>query len=173
MIVDLSQGTRHTKAHISRHGLDPNQPLDLVEILDKVGLSWALWCTQFLPQHSVEWREFAIRCARRAFPDNSSLDLLVQSVHPRALAQVRDGSDPEPVRLCASGDAWAGAARVPDAVSYWLAIRAHDPVRQYLIHQEAHELMFRSLLATIDKRSPRAAHLATQTQGRPFDLTAL
>lgn len=56
-----------------------NEPIQMVDILDKMGINATLWCTQTLPEYDREWRLFAVWCARQ------NLDLLVYDAHKEAL----------------------------------------------------------------------------------------
>jgi hypothetical protein len=42
-----------------------DEPITFAQIAEAVGLNDALWCCQAEPQHSKEWRLFAIWCARQ------------------------------------------------------------------------------------------------------------
>jgi hypothetical protein len=59
-----------------------DDPIPLVDVLDRMGISAALWCTHTLPEHDCEWRLFAVWCARQ------NLDLLVYEAHREALEVV-------------------------------------------------------------------------------------
>jgi hypothetical protein len=50
--------------HLGKTEAD-DEPLPYSVILDSNGLDDALWCCRAEPQHSREWRLFAVRCARR------------------------------------------------------------------------------------------------------------
>ena len=51
-------------AHLGKTKAD-DEPLPFAVILQSNGLDDALWCCRAEPQHSKEWRLFAVRCARR------------------------------------------------------------------------------------------------------------
>lgn len=92
-------------AHLGKTTAD-DEPLAYAEILKSNGLDDALWCLCAEPQHSREWRLFAVRCARRVqhlMTDPRSIAALdVAERHAGGLA-----TDDE---LAAAGDAARAAA---------------------------------------------------------------
>jgi hypothetical protein len=56
-----------------------NDPIRMLDILDKMGINSALWCCRTLPEYNQEWRLFAVWCARQ------NQDLLVYQAHQEAL----------------------------------------------------------------------------------------
>lgn len=56
-----------------------DDPIPLVDVLDRMGINAALWCTQTLPEYDREWRLFSVWCARQ------NLDLIVYEAHQEAL----------------------------------------------------------------------------------------
>ena len=106
-------------AHLGKTTAD-DEPLAYAEILKSNGLDDALWCLRAEPQHSREWRLFAVRCARRVqhlMTDPRSIAALdVAERHAGRLA-----TDDE---LAAAGDAaWAAAWDAARAAA-WDAARA-------------------------------------------------
>ena len=59
-----SDGWKKLLAHLGKTSAD-DEPLAYAEILKSNGLDDALWCCRAEPQHSREWRLFAVRCVRR------------------------------------------------------------------------------------------------------------
>ena len=58
------EGWKKLLAHLGKTTAD-DEPLAFATILKSNGLDDALWCLRAEPQHSREWRLFAVRCARR------------------------------------------------------------------------------------------------------------
>ena len=50
--------------HLDKTGAD-DEPLPFAGIVESNGLDDALWCCRAAPQHSHEWRLFAVWCARQ------------------------------------------------------------------------------------------------------------
>jgi hypothetical protein len=42
-----------------------DEPIRMLDILDKMGINSALWCCRTLPEYNQEWRLFAVWCARQ------------------------------------------------------------------------------------------------------------
>ena len=64
--------------HLGKTKAD-DEPLPFSVILESNGLDDALWCCRAEPQHTKEWRLFAVRCARRVqhlMTDERSIDAL-------------------------------------------------------------------------------------------------
>ena len=59
-----TEGWRKLLAYLGKTSAD-DEPLSFAMILKSNGLDDALWCCRAEPQHSMEWRLFAVRCARR------------------------------------------------------------------------------------------------------------
>ena len=59
-----ANGWKKLLAHLGKTTAD-DEPLAYAEILKSNGIDDALWCLRAEPQHSREWRLFAVRCARR------------------------------------------------------------------------------------------------------------
>ena len=59
-----ANGWKKLLAHLGKTESD-DEPLAYAEILKSNGIDDALWCLRAEPQHSREWRLFAVRCARR------------------------------------------------------------------------------------------------------------
>ena len=59
-----AEGWRKLLAHLGKTQAD-DEPLPFSVILESNGLDDALWCCRAEPQHSREWRLFAVWCARR------------------------------------------------------------------------------------------------------------
>jgi hypothetical protein len=83
-----------------------DEPLPFATILRISGLNDALWCARVEPQHSREWRLFAVWCARRVqhlMTDPRSIAVLdVAERHAHGMA-----TDEE--LRAARADAWAAA----------------------------------------------------------------
>ena len=109
-------GWKKLLAHLGKTTAD-DEPLAFAEILKSNGLDDALWCLRAEPQHSREWRLFAVRCARRVqhlMTDPRSIAALdVAERHAGRLA-----TDDE---LAAAGDAAGAAARAAAWDAAWAA----------------------------------------------------
>lgn len=84
-----ANGWKKLLAHLGKTTAD-DEPLAYAEILKSNGINDALWCMRAEPQHSREWRLFAVRCARRVqhlMTDPRSIAALdVAERHARRLA---------------------------------------------------------------------------------------
>ena len=111
-------GWKKLLAHLGKTTAD-DEPLAFAEILKSNGLDDALWCLRAEPQHSREWRLFAVRCARRVqhlMTDPRSIAALdVAERHAGRLA-----TDDE---LAAAGDAARDAAGDAAGDAAWAATR--------------------------------------------------
>ena len=58
-----AEGWRKLLAHLGKTQAD-DEPLAFATILESNGLDDALWCCRAEPQHSQQWRLFAVSCAR-------------------------------------------------------------------------------------------------------------
>ena len=131
-------GWKKLLAHLGKTTAD-DEPLAYAEILKSNGIDDALWCLRAEPQHSREWRLFAVRCARRVqhlMTDPRSIAALdVAERHAGGLA-----TDDElaaawaaawaVARAAARAAAWAAAGAAVDAAgaaawdAAWAAARA-------------------------------------------------
>ena len=110
-------------AHLGKTKAD-DEPLPFAVILQSNGLDDALWCCRAEPQHSKEWRLFAVRCARRVqhlMTDPRSIAALdVAERHANGAA-----TDVELIAArAAAGDAAWDAARDAAWDAAWDAARA-------------------------------------------------
>ncbi len=121
------EGLAKLLRHLGKTKAD-DEPLPFAVILESNGLDDALWCCRAEPQHTKEWRLFAVRCARRVqhlMTDKRSIDALdVAERHANGRA-----TDTElDAAWAAAGDAaWAAAgdaAWAAAGAAAWAAARA-------------------------------------------------
>ncbi len=106
-----------------------DEPLAFAAILEINGLDDALWCCRAEPQHSREWRLFAVACARRVqhlMTDARSIEALdIAERHANGLA-----TDEELDAACAAAcaatrsAAWSAAWAAAEAAAYAAAYAA-------------------------------------------------
>ena len=99
-------GWKQLLTHLGKTEPD-DEPLPFSVIVESNGLNDALWCCRAEPQHSREWRLFAVWCARQVehlMMDQRSLDALATAErHADGLATNEE--------LAAARDAALAAAR--------------------------------------------------------------
>ena len=99
-------GWKQLLTHLGKTEPD-DEPLPFSVIVESNGLNDALWCCRAEPQHSREWRLFAVWCARQVehlMTDQRSLDALATAErHADGLATNEE--------LAAARDAALAAAR--------------------------------------------------------------
>ncbi len=91
--------------HLGKTKAD-DAPLPYVVIVESNGLDDALWCCRAEPQHSREWRLFAVWCARRVqhlTTDHRSIDAMV-------VAERHANGEATDAELLVAWDAARGAA---------------------------------------------------------------
>jgi hypothetical protein len=102
--------------HLGKTKAD-DEVLPFAVILESNGLDDALWCCRVEPQHSKEWRLFAVRCARSVqhlMTNRRSIAALdVAERHANGLAT--------DAKLTAARGAARGAARAAARESAWAA----------------------------------------------------
>ena len=121
--------------HLGKTQAD-DEPLPFATIVESNGIDDALWCCRAEPQHSKEWRLFAVWCARQVqhlMTDPRSIAALdVAERHANgqatdddltaAWAAARDVA--EAAEGDAEGDAAWAAARDAALAAAWAAVRA-------------------------------------------------
>ena len=116
-------GWKELLTHLGKTEPD-DEPLPFSVIVESNGLNDALWCCRAEPQHSREWRLFAVWCARQVehlMTDQRSLDALATAErHADGLATNEELAAAWDAACAAARDAACAAAR--DAASYaWRA----------------------------------------------------
>ena len=121
--------------HLGKTKAD-DEPLPFAVILESNGLDDALWCCRAEPQHTKEWRLFAVRCARRVqhlMTDERSIDALdVAERHANgratdtelAAARAASRAAAWDASMAAAWDAARAAARDAAWDAAWAAARA-------------------------------------------------
>ena len=120
-------GWKKLLAHLGKTTAD-DEPLAFAEILKSNGLDDALWCLRAEPQHSREWRLFAVRCARRVqhlMTDPRSIAALdVAERHAGRLATDDELAAAGAAARAAAGAAAGDAARAAARAAAWAAAGA-------------------------------------------------
>lgn len=100
-----------------------DEPISFAQIVEAVGLDDALWCCRVEPQHSRDWRRFAVWCAR-------SVEHLMTDARSVAALDVAEryasGEATGEELAAAEVAAWdaADAARAAARAAAWAAARA-------------------------------------------------
>ena len=114
-----SDGWAKLLKHLGKTKAD-DDPIPFAVIVESNGLDDALWCCRAEPQHSKEWRLFAVRCAR-------SVQHLMTD--PRSLAAL-DVAERHATGLATADEldaAWSAAmapTRAPTRAAAWSAAMA-------------------------------------------------
>ena len=120
-------GWKKLLAHLGKTQAD-DEPVPFSVILDSNGLDDALWCCRAEPQHSREWRLFAVRCARgvqHLITDQRSIAALdVAGRHADGLATDDELAAARAAAWAASQAATWSASRDASHDAAWSASRA-------------------------------------------------
>ena len=122
-----ADGWKKLLTHLGKTEPD-DEPLPFSVIVDSNGLNDALWCCRAEPQHSREWRLFAVWCARQVehlITDPRSLDALATAErHADGLATDEELAAAYAAADAAADAAWDDAARDAACAAALVAARA-------------------------------------------------
>ena len=127
-----------------------DEPLSFTTILESNGLDDALWCMRACPEHSREWRLFAVWCARRV----EHLTSDERALTAIDVAEKYANSEATDEELNAAWGTKLGANRDEGSAPAWAATAAKATTRY--IAWNAAEVAARAALAALTGSASRA-----------------